>query len=204
MNASSQNAWQPDPEQLAAYLDGELEGRDELAPLRARIEQWLTEDAAAQEEACRQRRLREMWRETSPAEPSSAAWKRVWNRIERQALSPSHTWSWTPLLWLSGLAACLVLAWTLRSVPPPSAVKTPVVESAPATDEILTVATSDEIQILRVEGQGYTGALVVGELPLQGPMELLEKDEVTFTSVHPNFRFGRERPMIWAKLESEE
>jgi hypothetical protein len=67
----------------------------------------------------------------------------------------------------------------------------------------------DEVEILRVEGAD-TGTLVVGALPVHGPLELADPGEVTVTSIEPDARDqmvpvirSTGRPMIWARLDSE-
>ena len=47
MNAPNHHDWTPDPQLLAAYFDGELEGRDDRADLRARVEAWLEQHPQA-------------------------------------------------------------------------------------------------------------------------------------------------------------
>jgi hypothetical protein len=208
--------WAPSPELLAAYFDGEFECRDDLARLRARLERWLTEHPEAREELAEYHRLRQLWQETTPADPLPARWDHLLDELASRRLHGSAAvgwrpgWSWT---WkaaaLAGIAACVALlvnAVVNRAIvpnDPPALVQ---------DDEPFPVATAEEIVVLRVEGAD-TGSLVVGQLPLQGPLELIGPNDFTLTSVQPHPRDnmvphvrvgGTRSPMIWAKLDSDE
>jgi len=83
---------------------------------------------------------------------------------------------------------------------------TPPAEAAP-----FSVAAAHEVEILNVDGAD-TPTLVVGELPVQGPLVLAAPGEVTVTSVQPAARDnmvpevnvqGPRRPMIWARAETD-
>jgi hypothetical protein len=76
-------------------------------------------------------------------------------------------------------------------------------------EAILPVARADEVAILRVEGID-TETLVVGQLPLQGLLELASAEEVSVTSMEPaednmvpKVRVGARSPMIWARAPSD-
>jgi hypothetical protein len=78
-------------------------------------------------------------------------------------------------------------------------------------DEILPVAHASEVTIVRVEGAD-THTLVVGELPLQGILELVAPGDVILTLIRPiagvsesnQVRLiGSSSPMLWARLDSE-
>ena len=92
MNDSSNSPWTPDPQLLAAYFDGELEGRDDVADLRGKIEAWLETHPEANEEWRQQRALQKLWLDTTPAEPSAATWNQVLDQIDRKStrLNSSH------------------------------------------------------------------------------------------------------------------
>jgi hypothetical protein len=73
------------------------------------------------------------------------------------------------------------------------------------------VAAAHEVEIMNVEGAD-TQSLIVGELPVKGPLELAAPGEVTVTSVQPAARDkmmpevyvqGPGRPMIWATLKTD-
>ena len=81
--------WRPTPELLAAYFDGECEGRDDLYSLKQRIENWLTANPQAQEDLAEHRRLLHVWQETAPPEPHADQWTAMLARLE--ALIASQT-----------------------------------------------------------------------------------------------------------------
>jgi hypothetical protein len=104
----------------------------------------------------------------------------------------------------------VAVVWSLRSAPEVKPIVTlPAAVIPDESYEVLSVATMDEVEILRVEGAD-TGTLVVGALPVHGPLELADPGEVTVTSIEPDARDqmvpvmrSTGRPMIWARLESE-
>ena len=98
MNNAPDPKWNPDPQLLAAYFDGELEGRDDLADMRARLEAWVEEHAEARQEWAKHQQLQKLWLETTPAEPGAADWNQTLERIDterrRPVASPSVGGSW--------------------------------------------------------------------------------------------------------------
>jgi len=73
------------------------------------------------------------------------------------------------------------------------------------------VATAEEVVIRRVEGAD-TSLLVVGQLPVNGPLELAAPGEVHVFHVRPDrpdqmmptvLEKGPSPPMIWAKLDTD-
>ncbi len=203
----------PSPELLAAYFDGEFEGRDDLAPLRRRLEDWLAGHPAAQTELADYHRLRQLWQETAPPDITLGSWQEVLARVEREAaagplpVSSSSGRPW-PATALVAAAAGVVLAAFLIL---PRIHQQPV-QKALAEDDIFPVASEREVVILHVEGAD-TGSVVVGQLPLQGPLELAGPGDVTLTSVQPAARDnmvpqivagGQGRPIIWARAETED
>jgi anti-sigma factor RsiW len=205
-----------DPELVAAYFDGEFEGRDELDSLRRRVENWLRTNPEARAQLAAYRRLRQHWQRTSPAEPSSRKWDDALSRLRcRVGEAPPHKAKHRSgaVLWLLGAtAACLALVWL--SWPGPDRVR-----PSPKVDEVVTVqedaddspwavASAEEIVILAVEGAD-TGSLVVGDPPVSGPLEMAGKDDVRVTNMQPDQRDNMvprvrgNRPMIWATLASE-
>jgi hypothetical protein len=66
----------------------------------------------------------------------------------------------------------------------------------------LTVAADTEVEILSVKGAD-TGTIVVGDLPVTGPLILLAHGEVELTSAKPEIHMGGGNPMIWTPLASE-
>jgi hypothetical protein len=201
------DGWSPSPELLAAYFDGECEGRDDLAPLRRRLEVWLADHPRGREELADYRRLRQLWLLTTPVEPAPAAWLAVQCRLETchtgsppAAQGVGRSWPWKAAALLAG-AACFL--WTVLVFR----------DGTPVTEDIepFPVAAAHEVVILNVEGAD-TGTLVVGELPVQGPLELAGPGDVTLTSVQPAQRdnmvpevyvSGPGRPIIWVRADDE-
>jgi anti-sigma factor RsiW len=197
---------------VAAYADGEFEGRDDLALLKQRVEEWLRRHPEAHAELAEYRRLKQLWQETAPPEPAPEAWRQVLEVLRTApASAPTSRVTWRRMaVFAAGLAACLALvAVGWRREPPAS--DPPALAHTEEEQEILSVASMDEVEILRVEGAD-TSTLVTGALPLQGSMELAAPGEVTITSVQPDardqmvpmIRIGGGRPMIWARLDTEE
>jgi hypothetical protein len=215
--------WIPSPELLAAYADGELDGDDRCGAVRRRLEAWLAEypDAAAALDA--QRRVAEWFRATATPDPPEAAWTAMAAKLH--ALPPGAGGRIRPgrrLAWLAALgataAAGLWLALTLlapsedRQVAqhqPPKPLTRGVTPPSPDAVEVLPVATAAEVEILSVQGED-TASVVVGELPVQGLLQLLQPGELTLTSVQPTpdrmvpeVRTSGRAPMIWAPVDDE-
>jgi hypothetical protein len=223
-------AWQgddepaPTPEQLAAYADGELDGCPEGEGLRRRIEAWLARhpEGAADLEA--QRALTRLWQATTPPEPSEAAWADVLARLERVPPAPATgparsarrlalaAWV-TAALAAAAAAVWLAVVWfragtdpqLVHQGPPGPGPRHPEAKRVPDPElvEPFPVATSDEVEILSIPGAD-TVTLVVGELPLQGPMVLVAAGEVEVMRVEAEVRVGGAGPpMVWTPLERE-
>lgn len=216
MNVPSNSNWNPDPQLLAAFLDGELEGRPEMSDLRARIEAWLETHPQAMGELEDQRALKELWQETTPAEPSAAAWSKTLERIEARRQHPRRVAgrSWFALnVFAASVALALIaalVAWRL-SLPTeneksPIAVQPPVKQKLPDEPiEVFEVATADEVVVLSIGGAD-TAALVVGLLPLMGAIELAEPSEVCIFTQCPRTNMrqnGHDRPMIWPRSDAD-
>lgn len=205
MTFSDDPSWTPSPELLAAYFDGEFEGRDDLGLLRCRLEDWLADHPDARAELAAYRRLRQLWLDTPPPEPPPGAWQRVQSHLEasckggRLLIAPHRGGAWPVILFAS--AACVLLALTVA-----------IRLATLADDTPFPVASEREVVILHVDGAD-TGTIVVGELPLKGPLELVGPGDVTLTSVQPAqsdnmvpdvFVGGPGRPIIWARADGEE
>jgi hypothetical protein len=135
------------------------------------------------------------WPESSQRRGSQLPGPRYWGRI-------------AGLLALT--AAALWLALSLLPGPDGNQ-KASLVDPADDANEALPVALAEEIEILSVEEKDAP-SLVVGELPVRGPLELLAPGEMDVTSVQPADRDnmvpdyprqGPATPMIWAHLDSE-
>jgi hypothetical protein len=199
--------WEPSPELLAAYFDGECEGRDDLAGVRRRLEDWLSSSPRGRTELAEYRQLRQLWQQSTPSEPSRQAWQTIQDRIgaslpiAHAAKKSARRQAWRVTGLVAVAAGVLVAAGLLSFSPGPARDETP-----------FPVASAREVVIMRVEGDD-AGTLVVGELPIQGPLELVGRGEITLTSAQPAPRDnmvpdvelnGPGPPMIWARPEAEE
>jgi anti-sigma factor RsiW len=200
---SNEMEWSPTPETLAAYEDGEYEEIGQ-AGMKTRVEAWLLQHPEAAAELADHRRLRHLWNAAAPAEPDADTWAALLARIEAAPRTARHSRWGRGLGWIAGLlvvgAAALFVVATGMLNPGPAQ---PDVDSEP-----FIVATAEEVEILSVAGAD-TQTLVVGQLPVGGPLELLQQGEVTVTSVAPAAHDNmvpqmRDRPpMIWARLETD-
>jgi hypothetical protein len=217
--SQSDDDWRPGPELLAAYFDGELAGRPDGDALRERIQDWLRCHAEARGELEDYRQLDRLWKKTVPPEPSADAWEHVAERLRRAWLSrlarPRRAALGGWVAALVATAACVaLLVWLgVGDESAPKLVQPKLILPAPVDDmEVFPVATAAEIAILHVEGAD-TQTLAVGELPVQGALELAGPGEVALTSVQPDARDnmipnvrigGTHRPMIWAPFAAED
>lgn len=207
MNSMSPHDWRPDPQLLAAYFDGELNGRADVADLRGRIESWLEAHTEAAEDWAE---LKKLLRDTAPAQPSEAAWQETRARIEAQrpAAAPRSRRPWIAA---AVIAASIVLfigalfgAWRSVQGPHKSLVKAPQPRSPAAEDfEVFQIASAAEITILRIEGAD-TEAVVVGLLPVHGELEMAAPGEVCISCTCPRVQFRHDpplTPMVWARAD---
>lgn len=183
------NGWEgpPTPEQLAAYGDGELDGRDALSPLKGKVEAWLAKHPEARAELETQRNLRRLWETTTPLEPADHTWEAVWRRLPAApAAKSAPAKNRFPIGWaaavLAATAAGLVLAfWPPRQAVPPQFTQ----PAAPAVllddGEPFAVATAEEVEILRVEGRD-TPSLAVTD-PVGEPFVVASADEIEILRV---------------------
>jgi hypothetical protein len=208
--------WTPDPQLLAAYFDGELECRDDLAEVRARLEAWIE----AHPDACEEHhQLQKLWLDTTPREPSRAAWNRTLDQIdarrETPIVLPVRKGSWRTVGIMAASIALVfgLLFGAMRALLPTNVKSDPIAIATPVHDEgeVFPVASAEEIVIFRVEGAD-TGLLVVGQLPVSGPLELAAPGEIHVFHARPAegdqmvptvHQTGTRSAMIWAKLDTE-
>ncbi|MBI2808525.1 MAG: hypothetical protein HYX68_26355 [Planctomycetes bacterium] len=216
MNPLLESDWNPDPQLLAAYFDGELEGRDEMADVRARIETWLQTNPDAVGAWAAHRELQQQWRDTTPPEPTQAMWAKALQRIDAGRRQPNvpverrRPWLTAGLVAAMVLFVCGLLFWRASSIlnfsPEEPVANLPKAPLDLDDSDVFAVATAGEVTILRVNGDDAE-ALVVGELPLDGPLELASPGDVLVTSSRcprTNVRQkGPARPMVWARLDAE-
>lgn len=207
--------WRPAPELISAYFDGELTGRPDLDALRGRIQDWLRRHPEARGELADYRQLDRLWHETAPPDPGATAWQQREADLQHAARTlPTRPRRPAVGLWVAALlataAAAALFTWmglSQRPVPLPTQ---PTLVRADDV-EVFPVATADEIAILHVAGAD-TQTVIVGEMPVFGPLELAGPGEVALTSVQPDVRDnmmphvrmgGAHRPMIWARVAEE-
>jgi hypothetical protein len=223
MNQSSGPDWQPDPQLLAAYFDGELEGRDDIGDLRARLEIWLENHPEALDEWAEHKRLQNLWLGTTPAEPA-AGWNQTLDQIAARRRLPGRAGRRRPWLAVGIIAASvavlvglLVAGWRMLT-PPAVENNMPIANVAkgqPKAEEeleVFPVATADEIIVRRIDGAD-TGLLASARFPVEGPLELAKPGDVRvfFVGRDPADRMmatgmegGSHVPMIYAKLDTED
>jgi hypothetical protein len=198
MNSMPEHDWQPDPQLLAAYFDGELE---DSADVRARIENWL---ATHPDDAQDWHELKKFLRDTAPAEPSEATWQSVRERIKAVPQPRSRR----PWLAAAVIAASVVLgvgvlfgAWRSLRTPDQTVVKSKLPDDADF--EVYPIASASEVTILRIESADMDG-IVVGSFPVSGPMEWADPGEVSIKCKCPRVCIRQEppdRPMVWARAD---
>jgi hypothetical protein len=166
----------PSPLELAAYLDGELEGSRSEA-----VEAWLTAHPDRRAEMNALRRVMRLYQETGPPEPAAPAWDTVLQQVHAAVAAPHVTPTPTrrrtggPLRLALALAtaAALMGFWLLaRSWWLPA---DPFEDN---DDEPYPVATADEITVISME-TGDAGALVVGQPPVSDNYEFASPADVT-------------------------
>lgn len=221
MSPVSDPNWQPDAQLLAAYFDGELEGRDELADMRARIEAWLEAHPEAADDWAQHRHLQKLWLDTVPAEPTEAAWDRTLDAIDARRRQPLPRRPW---LAVGVAAACVALVaafyFSVAHWMQPEAPKNQPVVVAPkdqpkpparTDDEVFPVASAHEVIVRRIEGAD-TSLVAVARMPVEGVLELAAPGDVRFSYVRPaaqdnmmpTVRQEKHRPMVWMPFETEE
>jgi anti-sigma factor RsiW len=206
------------PEWLAGYVDGELAPEE-----RARVEAFLAEHPEGRAELELQSFFaagnEEFIRRIAPPEVSDRAWARVFANVEMEldvgtppasAIQPSRPSSgWGSLATVAALTVTLA-GFLLLTIPTPLVPVRQGVAHGPVLDEVLSVATADEVEIYSIDESAASG-LVVGRHPLSvTPFVLASFEEVDLRGVEPDSQgeypevqmtpHGASNPMIWAKL----
>jgi anti-sigma-K factor RskA len=157
---------------LTAYVDGELNEQES-----ARVEEWLAGDPAARAEVDAQRRLKALWEQGAPADPTPAAFDAVRARIEAGRTSPAPASRHRARLALAAAlatAAAATLAFFLnRPAPRPEPEPGPRLPAALP----LEVVDADEVVIEELDAADRP-LLVVGQPPVTGPLVLAGEGEV--------------------------
>jgi hypothetical protein len=174
----------PPPEWLAGYADGELD-----AAAARRVRDWLAAHPDFTDDLAMQVHFSpanvSFWQSVTPAEPSEAAWADVAWRIqeaveaEQHRPPPRRAFPWWSTLTGLGLAAGLALALLVPS--PRRSLSRPTAADA----EAWTLAESQDVEILSLRSDD-ANLLVVGRMPLAGPLELATVDELEFHTMAPS------------------
>jgi anti-sigma factor RsiW len=183
MSQQYAGAWPPTPEQLAAYVDGELE-----AASRRQVEQWLATHPEAAAEVEAQRRLLALWRKLPACEPAEVEWAATLTRILAACETPARPVVGQRLAWtaaaLTALAATVALALlggpSRRSEthPRPQLVVVPAVEPLPVT-------TSAAVEIISMDAADAS-LLVIGQPPVNEPLVLAAAGEIQLDKLEPD------------------
>jgi hypothetical protein len=207
----------PRPEQLAAYLDGELDGA-----VRGEIEAWLAEHPDSAGDVEGQRRLLRLWQAALPPEPTEAEWGPVLARLQASIPSLPRArflrWggrrrSWRAVAWVAGALSAAAVAGvvartTLLHQPP---VQSVVPASSAPSDPIqpLMLVSADDIDIVSMDGDD-DDALLVGEPPVTGPIVLASNGDIALAKAEPGkegipgvkMKEGVTGPMVVVPLET--
>lgn len=161
----------PSPEQLAAFLDGELD-----PAIAARVEAWLADNAAAAEEMDGQRRVLRLWQANPPPEPGPAVWTAVLSRIEANLpVARRRPRKWPRVLSFGAVAAAAVLAAVFLT-------RLFQGGSPKDADAPLPVIAPGDVTIISMDARDASG-LVVAAPPVQEPIVLAGQDDVSVVDV---------------------
>jgi hypothetical protein len=156
------------PELLAAYADGELAPAEQR-----RVEAWLAGHPEARADVEAQRRLSGLFEDTAPRPPADDRWAEVLTGVERCLASPPvgrPAWGRRAAVAAIGAAAAAALL-VLAVRPPPGDAPQAVPE------EPWPVVSAEDIDIVSMDDRDRE-KLVIGEPPVNEPLELLSADEV--------------------------
>jgi anti-sigma factor RsiW len=179
----------PAPEALlAGYVDGEL-----TAAERAAVEARLAHDPAAAAEVEAQRQVLRLWPTVPPPEPSPLTWVRTLTGITAglavAATVPTAAvravklsvrrpvWFRAALRW-TGAAAAVLFVLVLNPMASHEPAPVPSAEPFP-------VATPDDVDIVTLNAAD-ADRLVVGNVPVRGPLDLAAPGDVVVVSIQPD------------------
>jgi hypothetical protein len=170
----ARDAESPTPEQLAAYVDGELDPGERMG-----VEKWLRThpDVAAQIEEHRD--LTRLWQAMKPIGPEEAKWAAVLEQIECGFLRSRPLGHGRRRIIRAGaaLAAAVLLLLVWRYWPEPTA--------HPQSVEPLAVVSPDDVEIVSLRAADRV-TLVVGVPPVTEPLVLASPNDVQFEHVEPD------------------
>ena len=187
----NQNDYSPDrtptPEQIAAWVDGELPSGD-----AALVESWLADHPDARREADSMAQMTRLYRDQSLPMPSEGRWQSTFDQIRpRVAPPPGAAWRWRLLLGLTLASAAMVgaviLSRTLWPTPAPTRepfVQTPVLPGEEDDDEPFAVARLSEVHIIQMDADD-ADRVVTGQ-PIIGTMDFAGQGEIDMVRVQAN------------------
>ena len=161
-------------ELLVRYADGAVTPAE-----CCRVEAWLAAHPEARADVEAQRRLARLFDEAAPPCPRRSAGPRRWqawnSASPRRRRRPARRRRAALAVAALAAAAAVLLALALRQ--PPGGHAGTEKTGQPADEEVWQVVSPDEVEIVSMDDRDR-GALVVGEPPVNEPMELLTADEV--------------------------
>lgn len=173
----------PDPQKLAAFVDGELDDR-----AAQRISAWLARNPEAQAEVDSQRRLSEFWQASAAEDLPADRWASTLQRIDRSIRTPSprrgmvkRRAAWVYLA-LAVTATAASVAVVVSNWPPPDRLVQP---AGPRQEEAYPVLSGEEITILSLNSRDPLHP-VIGSLPINDPLVLVEPSDIKFESIEPD------------------
>jgi anti-sigma factor RsiW len=162
----------PTPEQLTAYIDGELD-----AAQRMRVERWVSNHPEAAAEVDEYRHLARLWQATTPIEPDGAKWVPILDGVECGFLRSRALDRGRQRLLRVGMTIALAAAVLLVLLWRPTADSVSV--------EPLTVVSADDVEIVSLRAADRS-TLVVGVPPVTEPLALASRDDVEFERLEPD------------------
>jgi len=174
----------PEPEQLAAYVDGELD-----VEAHRRVEAWLAAHPDAASVVAGHGEIARLMRQTTPDLPSDACWEGLRTRIHKGLVPPgqgspgpsNRFWRWG--LGVATTAAAVLWISLAQRNPAPQAPR--AATGVESELEPLVLASRGEVEIHSVAANDLE-VLLVGEPPLQEALILASAGDVAVRSVQPD------------------
>jgi len=179
----------PTPQQLVAYGHGELDART-----RARVATWLDRHPEAAAELDAEICLERNWATGPLPEPTPAEWSVVRKRIQAALVpsSPPRVRAFPRRnLWTNAASAAAIFLALLLYRPTGKEVAVAPAPREPMVTPFPVVSEKD-VEILSMDAAD-ADALVVGELPMRGPVVLAGPGDVVLDHLQPDD--GMEAPM---------